>query len=318
MDDKKQFTDYEVKIMRQVVIWHQTPSLFAKALSALGTPVEKLIMTLPDWAKGSINKAVEEGLKQCLEVSRLTFDAPAIWRKVARRARIKQITSFNEIPLEILDEEARRYGVSNRLPVIVSGIATGLIGLPGAVVDIPATITMFFRNIQTVCACYGVDPADPTNAPYYLWLMTSGSPSPGDEGSETGYIMTRLGLGLMVKEAQAFIATAAGKSLAQLMTKESAPALVRLLNTILSRLGIEMTEKVAATIIPIIGAVAAAGINTAFMRDIHTNALMAGRTKYLAAKYGEDTVGSLLTEPSRLYLPGAPVLTRKDDDSMEK
>lgn len=311
MSDRKNFTDYEIKIMRQVVLWHQAPSTFARTLNKLGSPVEKLLDTLPLWGRNAINRAVENGLRQCLDLSRYTFDAPTIWRKVARKARIRQITDFSEIPLEILDDEAKKQGRSNRLTVILSGAATGLIGLPGAIMDIPAAITMFFRNIQTVCACYGIDPADPTNAPYFLWLLQSGSPAPDDDASETGYIMARLGLGIMVKEAQQFIAASAGKNLVQLISKESAPVMLRFLNALLSRMGIQMTEKVAATVVPVIGAIAAAGINTAFMKDIHMNALMAGRTKYLANKHGEDTIKRLLTEPSRLYLPGAPVLDKK-------
>jgi hypothetical protein len=307
-DQTKPFTEYEVKILRQVVQWHQSPSAFSRALSRMGTPVEKLIAAMPGWGRDAVNRGVDEGLRQCLELSRYTFDAPAIWRRLARRARLRQITSFDEIPLEIIDEEARRLGVSNRLPVIASGIVTGFIGLPGAVLDIPASITMFFRNIQTVCACYGIDPSDPTNAPFFLWLLSSGSPAPGDEGAESGYIMTRLGLGLLVKEAQQFIAEAAGRNLVQLITKEGAPVILRFLNTLLSRLGIQMTEKVAATVVPILGSVAAAGINAAFMKDIHTNALMAGRTRYLSQKHGEDGIRRLLVEPSRLYLPGAPIL----------
>ncbi|MFH1438706.1 MAG: EcsC family protein [Pseudomonadota bacterium] len=305
MNENKDFSDYEMRIMRLVVVWHQHPSFFSRALAALGTPVEKLILSLPEWGRTQISGAVNEGLKNCLDLSRQTFDAPNIWRKLARKAGMTQIKRFDDIPLEILDEQAKGYGMSNRLPVILSGVATGLIGLPGAIIDIPASITIFFRNIQTVCACYGIDPSDPSNVPYYMWLMTSGSPAPEDDSTDTGYIMTRLGLGLMVKEAQEFIVSAAGKDLARTIAKESSPVLIKLINKLLQRLGIQMTEKVAATVVPLVGAIAAAGINTAFSRDIHMNACMAGRTKYLCEKYGESRVRGLLTEPSRLYLPGA-------------
>jgi hypothetical protein len=318
MTQNQDFSDYEVKILRQVVQWHQSPSNFSRALHKLGSPVERLIDALPAWGRDAVNRGVEEGMKQCLDLSRHTFDAPAIWRRLARRARVKQITHFDEIPLEIIDEEARRLGVTNRLPVIFSGVATGFIGLPGAIMDIPATITMFFRNIQTVCACYGIDPADPSNAPYFLWLLSSGSPAKGDEASDTGYIMTRLGLGLLVKEAQKFVAAHAGKNLVHLISKESAPVILKFLNSLLARLGIQMSEKVAVTILPIVSAVAAAGINAAFMRDVHQNALMAGRTRYLVQKHGEESIRRLLTEPSRLYLPGAPILGNRSPDTLSE
>jgi hypothetical protein len=317
MNQNQDFSDYEVKILRQVVQWHQSPSNFSRALNRLGSPVERLIDALPSWGRDAVNRGVEEGMKQCLDLSKHTFDAPAIWRRLAGRARVKQITRFDEIPLEIIDEEAHRLGVTNRLPVIFSGVATGLIGMPGAIMDIPATITMFFRNIQTVCACYGIDPADPSNAPYFLWLLSSGSPARGDEASDTGYIMTRLGLGILVKEAQKFVAANAGKNLVHLISRESAPVILKFVNTLLARLGIQMSEKVAVTVLPIVSAVAAAGINAAFMRDVHRNALMAGRTRYLVNKHGEDSIRRLLTEPSRLYLPGAPILGERVPDGME-
>jgi len=269
-------TPYENSAIKEIIKWHKKPSFFSRSIALIGAPVEKLINSLPPWAKDAIKEATAEGIRKCINISRKTFHHSTI------------VTL--DTPLEIIDKKAKKFSQSNSAGTFLSGFTTGLAGLPGAIADIPLTMTIFCRSIQMISSCYGINPDDPANKPFFLWLLTSGSPSPDDDSSETGYIMTRLGLGLLVREAEKFIASSAGKNMGNILSREAAPVLVRLINTIASRLGIQMTEKIAATAIPLAGGFCAALINSAFMKDINSNAIMAGRMKFLIRKYGEEEV----------------------------
>lgn len=127
----------------------------------------------------------------------------------------------------------------HRAAAALAGAAGGAAGLPSALAELPLTVTLTFRAIQSVAASHGFDPRDPAIRQQSLRTFTAGSPFGGDEGVETAFLGTRLAL--------------------------SGPALERLISALAPRLTTMLAQKLGSQSVPVIGAVAGAGVNWAFL-----------------------------------------------------
>jgi hypothetical protein len=116
-----------------------------------------------------------------------------------------------------------------------------------------------------------------------LTVFALGGTSNLDDGTETGYFAIRSVLAKAVTEATAYMA---GRGLSQ----KAAPPLIRLLTQIASRFSVQVTEKSAAQLVPLIGAVGGASINVAFMTHFQDMARGHFALRRLEKKYGERLI----------------------------
>ncbi|HFL2757512.1 TPA: EcsC family protein, partial [Pseudomonas aeruginosa] len=93
----------------------------------------------------------------------------------------------------------------------------------------------------------------------------------------------RTALAQQVKAAADFLGKDAG-------SKKAAPMLLALVRKVAERLGVQYSEKLAAQIVPIVGALGGAAINTVFMN--HFQAMARGHfvVRRLERHYGKDVV----------------------------
>lgn len=127
----------------------------------------------------------------------------------------------------------------HRAAAVVTGAAGGFGGLPTAVAELPVTITLIFRAIQKIAASYGYDPADPAVRVECLQVFGAGSPLHDDDGVDTSFLGARVAI--------------------------TGASLNRVIAAVAPRLSIALGEKLAAQAVPLLGAVAGAGINYAFL-----------------------------------------------------
>ena len=122
----------------------------------------------------------------------------------------------------------------------LSGAAGGMGGLPSAVAELPVTITLILRAIQEVAREHGFDPADEAIRRETLRVFAAGGPLKADDGVNTSFIGARLTL--------------------------TGPALHKMIATVAPKLAAALGQKLAAQAVPVLGAVAGAGLNLAFVR----------------------------------------------------
>ena len=127
----------------------------------------------------------------------------------------------------------------HRAVAMMTGAAGGAGGLPTAVAELPVTVTVIFRAIQKIAAGYGYDPADEAVRLECLQVFGAGSPLHDDDGVNTSFLGARV--------------TITGASLN------------RVIAAVAPRLSLVLSEKLAAQMVPILGSVAGAGINYAFL-----------------------------------------------------
>ena len=100
---------------------------------------------------------------------------------------------------------------------------------------------------------------------------------------DSAYYATRTALAQATREAATYIAQ---KGLA----KSGAPVLVRFVSLISSRFGMEVAEKVAAQMVPIVGAAGGAALNMMFTTHFQTVAEGHFTIRELERRYGAPEV----------------------------
>ncbi len=120
----------------------------------------------------------------------------------------------------------------------VTGAVGGLGGLPTALAELPVTTTVILRAIQSIAAGHGFDPDDPLVRAEAISVFASGSPLDADDGVNTSFLGSRITL--------------------------TGPAVQRLIAMVAPRFAAVLGQKLAAQALPLLGAVAGAGLNYTF------------------------------------------------------
>jgi len=114
-------------------------------------------------------------------------------------------------------------------------------------------------------------------------VLAFGGPSSSDDAAEIGYFLAREAMTKAVSEAAAHIAKNG-------LQKEAAPAIVKLITQIAERYSINVTEKAAAQLVPVMGAIGGALINTIFIDHFQSMARGHFTVRRLENKYNPELV----------------------------
>lgn len=199
------------EITRLARRYHDAGGLGMQVLTTIGTSAENLVSKLPHWVSGRLDRITLTALDRA-------FDAAGRSRALVRD----------------------RGDWFNRLASTLSGAAGGLAGLPGAVVELPLTVTLLSRAILEVAAEHGFNPEDEEIRSEALRVFAAAGPMAEDDGTDLGLLAARLSV--------------TGQTVQGLIAK------------VAPRLSAVLGQKLAAQATPILGAVAGASINYTFAR----------------------------------------------------
>jgi len=122
----------------------------------------------------------------------------------------------------------------------LTGAAGGMGGIATSVAELPFTITLILHAIRQAAVAEGFDPDEDAIRIECLRVFGAGSPLSQDDGVNTSFLGARLTL--------------------------TGPALQKVIAAIAPRLAVAMGQKLAAQAVPVLGAVAGATLNTAYLR----------------------------------------------------
>lgn len=182
-----------------------------RLLTSLGTHAESLLDRLP----GPVRAGLETGTERALGIAVRT----------ATQSRA------------VIPDQARWV---DRTMTTIMGAAGGFGGLPGALVELPATTTVLLRTIQSVAAEQGFDPASENVQFDAVRVFASAGPLAHDDGAELGFLSLR-------------VAMVSG-------------GMQRMIAIVAPRLAAVLGQKIAAQSVPVLGAVAGATTNFVFTR----------------------------------------------------
>ena len=152
----------------------------------------------------------------------------------------------------------------------VSGALGGIGGLPTALIELPVATTMIFRAVQGVAAVYGEDPLSEETRFQCLAVFGAGGPGTEDDGVDTSFIGARLGL--------------------------TGAAVNGLISRVAPKFAAVLSQKLASQSVPILGAVAGAGTNFAFIDYYVEVAHVHFGLRKLSRTYGADAVDAAFHE----------------------
>jgi hypothetical protein len=209
----------------------ENPGLAAKITGLIGMPIEMALQRLPEkWAQ-VVNTATRKSLETALQAALLTIDDQS---------------------------QSNSWEFLHKLAVAATGAGGGALGLLGLPVELPVSTTIMLRSIADIARSEGERLRTPDAKLACLEVFALGGPSKSDDASESAYFLMRGALAKSVSDAARHIAQRG-------LVEEGAPAIVRFITQLATRFGVNVSEKVAAQAVPVIGAAGGLVINVLFI-----------------------------------------------------
>lgn len=238
----------------------EEPSLAIRIADRVGMPIEALLRRLPASAQEAIASSTRKALDAALDMALRTIDpssalGPADWL--------------------------------HRGAVIASGAMGGALGIPGLVLELPFSLTVMLRSIADHARAQGEDLSQVATRLECLTVFAYGTRSSADDAADSAYFATRAALARAVSTATEYVAE---RGLAEAVGERSAPAIAQLVARIAQRLGVAVTDKAAAQLVPIAGAAGGAAINALFLNHYQETARAHFTVRRLERTFGAEAV----------------------------
>lgn len=220
-----------------------------------GQPVDRVLGIIPTVATRALNVAVEAAILNCLKLA---------------------ISSI---------EPGARHRPAHNLASLLAGLSGGVSGLFGFAAlpfELPLTTTLMLRSIADTARHHGEDLEKLEARLACLEVFGLGA-GKSPERLDLGYYATRILLGRLADQASSLLIERGVASV-------SAPLVNRLLAEIVSRFGVVVSERVAASALPVIGAVSGAAVNVVFMNHFQRVAQGHFTVRRLERQYGADAI----------------------------
>jgi hypothetical protein len=231
------------------------PSFAARLSSVLGMPVEAGLRLLsPAWER-AIRRAAGVAVRRALHTMIATFPEHAA------------VTSSNRL---------------HAGACIGAGAIGGFFGLPGLLLELPFTTGIILRSIADIARAQGESLAETQTQLACIEVFALGGPSTEDDAAETGYYGMRIAMAAHFSALRLLLGRPAGEV--------ALPSTVVAIRAVASRFGVAISDKVAAQMVPVLGAAAGAVVNGLFIR--HFQSIAAGHftVRRLERQYGADLV----------------------------
>ncbi len=207
------------------------PSLAARLSSVVGVPIEQAFHLLPQSWRQRAEESAERSIEIMLDLT---------------------INSMAKINPDAANDPL------HRLLVMGTGAVGGFFGPLMLLAELPVTTALMLRSIADIAHSQGEDLASEDARVACMQVFALGGRTKEDLAAETGYYGLRVTLSMHFSRRLLHIGKAAAG--------ESVPAGVNLLRGIASRFGVVLSDKAAAQMVPVVGAVSGALLNLVFMR----------------------------------------------------
>ena len=242
--------------LRTAVNLLENPGLSFRLINLLGYPIEGFIKALPRWVRKPIGNTLTKVVGTAFYTALSTMD------KKSRH---------------------RPFRLIHRTMVLVSGAVGGFFGFPGMIVELPISTTLMLRSIADIARSEGEDLSSTDTHLACITVFALGGRSSGESAADTAYYAVRAALTRTLSEVAEFVAERG-------IAEEGTPIMIRVMANLASRFGIMVTDKMAAEMVPILGAFGGASINLLFINHFQAAARGHFIVRRLERKYGGEVV----------------------------
>jgi hypothetical protein len=208
-------------ILRRAVLDLENQDFAAQLADYAGKPIERIMRFLPKAASARVNKIVETAILNCLNVA------------------------VSSIELQSKAPPAQR---AASVLAGLSGGVSGFFGLAALPLELPVTTTIMLRSIADIARHNGEDLTTMEGRLACVEVFALGSLRTNGRRADFGYYASRALLGRFTGETAALLLERGAANL-------SAPVVGGLVSEIAARFSVVVTERSAASALPVIGAV---------------------------------------------------------------
>ena len=212
MDAKIPAVSYHFQITELANQYNEAESVIIKLANFAGDKIEGLLKNIPDSFESEIHKVIKKGLERAYDTSEV----------INKKPFLPNVPNY-----------------FHKTAATLSGAIGGATGLPGAIAELPITLTTMFSSFQRISEQYGFDRSEPEVKLECLKVFSMGGPLTSDDDLDLSFISARMGLNGQVVSN---IISAASKNLIAVIT-----------------------NKLGAQTVPILGAITGATLNYAFI-----------------------------------------------------
>lgn len=308
---------YDQKVLQQVAKHIVEPGALVKLAGLWGRPLENFSARgrffknpFVQKVETIITSGIADGVKTMLKTAgQLANDKQILRQYHHKQIYIRTLSDIKDLRLEHVDAVADSYTMDNVLFVgmegavlggattLASGTALGVVTVPAIVAaDVSLSFGILSRNVCQIGATYGYSVENPLNMPHFMAAL-----APHQDLAEESYYMGKSMAVEAIYQSKQFLLSHTGRLFDERLLKSEAPQLLRLLYYVLQRLGMIITEKELALLLPAAGAVLNGSVNVVFQKLGQQVAKDYFRMLFLEDKYDQETIRNLLqAEVSRL------------------
>jgi hypothetical protein len=252
------------QVLQRAIANLENRDFAAQLADYAGRPIDRALRLMPKAASDRFNKVVETAILKSLNMA-IRSIGPRSKRPPARR-------------------------VASMLAGISGGVG-GFFGLAALPIELPVTTTLMLRAIADIARHHGEDLSTLEARLACVEVFALGAPNAGRR-TDVGYYASRALISRLAADATAIFAE---RSVANV----SAPVVSGFVTEIATRFGVVVSERSAASALPVLGAVGGATINVIFMNHFQRVARGHFAIRRLERQYGANVV-------RRLYEAHAP------------
>src|SRR5262249_24661687 len=208
----------------------EKPNLAARIADYAGAPVNRVLGLLPPVADAGLTKVVEAAMLRCLKTAIRTLEG----RELSRG------------PATLLSSMAAG----------VTGGMSGFVGIAALPVELPVTMTLMLRAIADIAQHNGEDLSQLEPRLACLQVFALGARTTAQR-RDVGYFAARTLLTRLT-------GSAAGHLIDRGAYELSAPVMGSLLSELVTRFSIVVSDRIAASALPLVGAIGGATLNVVF------------------------------------------------------
>ncbi len=251
--DDSRLLDEEIGELRWAHSHLEHPSFAARLSSVIGVPIERTLKLLPQSWYRAIHVGAGRSIDRAAHFAIRTLGDPKL-------AQARQ---------------AEHLGLA-----AVAGALGGFSGPLGLLVELPVMTVLMLRAIASIACREGEDLATVDARLACVEVFGLGARSRDDDGAETGYYGLRGSLAF-------HFGGALGSSG---ISAKHLPGGMEFLQGIAARFGLVVSDKMAARLLPAVGAMSGAALNLIFMQHFQDVAKGHFIVRRLERKYGSDVI----------------------------
>ena len=246
------------KALQRAVMNLENKDFAARLADYAGRPIARAMRLMPKVASDQFNKVVEAAILKALNVA-----------------------------IRSIEPQSRRPPARHAASVLagVSGGIGGFLGIAALPIELPVTTTLMLRAIADIARHQGEDLSTLEARLACVEVFALGAPQ-ADRQMGLGYYASRTMISRLAANATSIL-------LERGTANVSAPVVGSLVSEIAMRFGVVVTERSAASALPVLGAVGGATVNMIFMNHFQRIASGHFAIRKLERLYGQSVVRQL-------------------------